>query len=218
MFRSSILRDVLILALVCSVVFWWRLGRLGLIDPDEPFYAQTAREMVASGDWLTPQIFGQPQFEKPIFFYWMNAAAYKVFGETEFAGALPAAIPATLMVGLVYVFGIGFAGRRAALASALILATGLEYGIMSRLMLTDIALALFIAGALFSFWRAQEDEAKSRAVDDAALCLRRLRRPDQGPDGHARHFSRHHQLRLDDASAVGMARERGCGPASRSMR
>jgi 4-amino-4-deoxy-L-arabinose transferase-like glycosyltransferase len=115
--------------------------------------------MVATGDWTTPQIFGHPQFEKPIFFYWMTAASFVVFGETEFAARVPAALPATLLVGLVYAFGIGFMGRRAALLSAIVLGTGLEYAIMSRLMLTDIGLALFISGALFSYWKATEDEA-----------------------------------------------------------
>ena len=158
MFRDSVRRDVIFLLLVCSVVFWWRLGSLGLIDPDEPFYAQTAREMVATGDWVTPQIFGHAQFEKPILFYWLTAASFKVFGESEFSARVSSALPATILVWLVYGFGIGFCGRRAALFSALVLATGLEFAIMSRLMLTDIALALFIAGALFSYWRALEDE------------------------------------------------------------
>ena len=158
MFRDSVLRDAIILVLVCFFVFWWRLGSLGLIDPDEPFYAQTAHEMVVTGDWVTPQIFGHPQFEKPILFYWLTAASYKIFGESELTGRIPSALPGTLLVGLVYVFGIGFFGRRTALLAALVLATGVEYAIMSRLMLTDIALALFIAGALFSYWRALEDE------------------------------------------------------------
>jgi 4-amino-4-deoxy-L-arabinose transferase-like glycosyltransferase len=158
--RTSSLRDVVILLLVCFLVFWWRLGKLGLIDPDEPFYAETAREMVATGDWITPQIFGRPQFEKPIFFYWLTAASFKVFGETEFAARVPSALPATVLVGLVYVFGCGFAGRRAAFLAALVLATGLEFAIMSRLMLTDIALALFVAGAMFCYWRTQEDPAR----------------------------------------------------------
>jgi len=158
MFRDSVRRDVIFLLLVCSLVFWWRLGSLGLIDPDEPFYAQTAREMVATGDWVTPRIFGQPQFEKPILFYWLTAASFKLFGGSEFSARVSSALPATLLVWLVYGFGIGFCGRRAALLSALVLATGLEFAIMSRLMLTDIALALFIAAALFSYWRALEDE------------------------------------------------------------
>src|ERR1700712_311225 len=151
MFRDSVRRDAIILFLVCSLVFWWRLGSLGLIDPDEPFYAQTSREMVATGDWVTPQIFGHPQFEKPILFYWLTGASFKLFGGSEFSARVSSALPATVLVWLVYGFGIGFCGRRAALLSALVLATGLEFAIMSRLMLTDIALALFIAGALFSY-------------------------------------------------------------------
>ena len=77
-------RDLLILSLLCYVAFWWRLGQIGLIDPDEPFYAQTAREMVETNDWITPHIFGAPQFEKPIFYYWLVAASFKLFGQTEF--------------------------------------------------------------------------------------------------------------------------------------
>src|SRR5437899_7690898 len=93
MFRSAAVRGVVFLLLLCSVVFWWRLGKLGLIDPDEPFYAQTAREMVATGDWMTPRIFGSPQFEKPILFYWLTAGSFEVFGESEFAARVPSALP-----------------------------------------------------------------------------------------------------------------------------
>src|ERR1700749_1367895 len=96
------LRDLLLLLALCFVVFWWRLGALGLIDPDEPFYAQTAREMVQSGDWVTPQIYGAPQFEKPIFYYWLVAGSFRAFGETEWAGRAPTAVFATALVLLVW--------------------------------------------------------------------------------------------------------------------
>ena len=152
-------RDIFILLVVCLLVFWARLGRLGLIDPDEPFYALTAQEMLESGDWVTPQIFGEPQFEKPIFFYWLTAISFKAFGITEWAARLSSAVPATLLVFLVYAFTTRMFNRRTGLLSALVLATGLEYAIMSRLMLTDIALALFIAASLFCYWLALEEEA-----------------------------------------------------------
>ena len=153
-------RDLFILLVVCLLVFWARLGHLGLIDPDEPFYALTAQEMLESGDWVTPQIFGEPQFEKPIFFYWMTALCFKAFGITEWAARVPSALPATLLVFLVYAFATRMFSRRTALFSAVVLATGLEYAIMSRLMLTDIALALFIAASLFCYWLALEEEAR----------------------------------------------------------
>ena len=153
-------RDLLILLVVCLLVFWARLGHIGLIDPDEPFYALTAQEMLESGDWVTPQIFGEPQFEKPIFFYWLTALSFKAFGITEWAARLSSAVPATLLVFLVYAFTTRMFNRRTGLLSALVLATGMEYAIMSRLMLTDISLALFIAASLFCYWLALEEEAR----------------------------------------------------------
>ncbi len=150
-------RDLLILLVLCVLVFWVRLGRIGLIDPDEPFYAVTAQEMLQGGDWVTPRIFGEPQFEKPVFYYWMVAASYRVFGISEWAGRLPSALPATLLVFLAYAFAARVWNRRTGLLAGIVLGSGLEYAIMSRLMLTDIALALFITGSMYCFWLAVED-------------------------------------------------------------
>lgn len=152
--------DLIILLVVCFVAFWWRLGTLGLIDPDEPFYAQTAREMVQSGDWVTPQIYGAPQFEKPIFYYWLVAGSFKALGETEFAGRMPTAVFASILVLLVWWFGSRVWNARSGFLAALVLATGLEFCVMSRLMLTDIPLATFLAAALFCYWLALKEEAQ----------------------------------------------------------
>ena len=150
--------DLIVLLVVCFAAFWWRLGTLGLIDPDEPFYAQTAREMVQSGDWVTPQIYGAPQFEKPIFYYWLVAGSFKALGETEFAGRMPTAVFATVLVLLVWWFGSRVWTGRAGFLAALVLATGLEFCVMSRLMLTDIPLAAFIAASVFCYWLAVRHE------------------------------------------------------------
>ena len=146
--------DLAVLLAVCFLAFWWRLGTLGLIDPDEPFYAQTAREMVKSGDWVTPQIYGEPQFEKPILYYWLVAASFKALGETEFAGRMPATLFATLLTLLVWWFSSRVWNARAGFLAALVMATGLEFCVMSRLMLTDVPLATFIAGSVFCYWFA----------------------------------------------------------------
>src|SRR5262249_35432983 len=108
-------RDALVLLLVCALVFWWRLGRLGLIDPDEPLYAQPTTEMLASHDWMTPRIFGHPQFEKPILFYWLAMGSFSVLGPGELAARAPAALFGTLLVLMTYGFGARAFGRRSGL-------------------------------------------------------------------------------------------------------
>ncbi len=150
----------LTLLAICTVMFWWRLGHLPLIDPDEPFYAQTTTEMVKGNEWATPMIFGERQFEKPIFFYWQAMIAQKIFGQTELAARVPSALAGTLLVFLTWIFGRRMFSPRAGFCAAVVLATGVEYAFMSRLMLTDIFLALCISASVFCFWLATEEEDK----------------------------------------------------------
>lgn len=83
----------LALVLVC---FSSGLGALGLTGPDEPRYAAIARNMARSGDWVTPRLAGQPWFEKPALYYWLAAAAFRRFGDGEFAMRLPSVMAAVL--------------------------------------------------------------------------------------------------------------------------
>ena len=182
MFKSS-RADFFVLLVVCFAAFWWRLGTLGLIDPDEPFYAQTAREMVQSGDWMTPRIYGAPQFEKPIFYYWLVAGSFKVLGETEFAGRFPTAVFATALVLLTWAFARRVWNGRAGFLAALVLATGLEFCVMSRLMLTDVPLAFFLAGSLFSYWLAMRCDARRHWWIFWALVCNGLAVLTKGPIG-----------------------------------
>lgn len=144
------------LALVCAVAFWWKLGALGLIDPDEPFYAQTAREMLARGDWCTPYMFGAPQFEKPILFYWLVMGAFEAFGRTEFAARCVPALFATALVALTYLFGRRTFGDRAGFCAGLVLASNLASTALSRFVLTDVVFAFFVTASLASYWMASE--------------------------------------------------------------
>ncbi|HEY7729190.1 MAG TPA: glycosyltransferase family 39 protein [Candidatus Eisenbacteria bacterium] len=160
--RRSTLRAALAAALVlvvCALAFWWRLGYLGLIDPDEPFYAESAREMLAARDWVVPHIFQQPQFEKPVLLYWLAMGSMLVFGETEFAARAPAALFATLLVLLTLFFGMRVFGARAGLLAAVVLATCLEIVVSARMVLTDVVLAAFVCASVFSLWLAARSEA-----------------------------------------------------------
>jgi 4-amino-4-deoxy-L-arabinose transferase-like glycosyltransferase len=159
---NSLLNSTRFQALVLSVfvflLFWWRIGSLPLIDPDEPFYALTTREMVESGDWVTPRIFGEPQFEKPILFYWQTCLSQTLFGESPFASRLPVAIAASLVVFLTWHIGRTMLSPLAGFLSAIVLATSTLFVIMSRIMLTDISHTLFISLSMFCLWRAFHDE------------------------------------------------------------
>jgi 4-amino-4-deoxy-L-arabinose transferase-like glycosyltransferase len=153
---SSTRRDAAVLLLVCVIAFGWRLGRLGLIDPDEPFYAQTAAEMLDRHDWLTPHIFGHPQFEKPPLFYWLSCVSFLALGRGELAARLPGALASTVLVFLTWGFGRRAFGRRAGLLAGLVLATGVAFAVTARMMLTDAVFAACVCASCFAFWRAAE--------------------------------------------------------------
>jgi len=74
------------------VCYFSNLGAIGFVGPDEPRYAWIARDMAESGDWVTPRLYGKPWFEKPVLYYWMAAASFKVFGISEAAARLPSAL------------------------------------------------------------------------------------------------------------------------------
>jgi 4-amino-4-deoxy-L-arabinose transferase-like glycosyltransferase len=175
--------DLLILLLVCFAAFWWRLGVVGLIDPDEPFYAQTAREMIQRHDWLTPHIYGEPQFEKPILYYWLVAGSFELFGESEWSGRAPTALFATALVLMVWAFASRVWNARTGFLAALVLATGLEFCVMSRLMLTDVPLAFFLGAALFSYWMAGEHEERRNGWIALSIACNGLAVLTKGPIG-----------------------------------
>ncbi|MFQ3581277.1 MAG: glycosyltransferase family 39 protein [Chloracidobacterium sp.] len=95
--RPSV-RQVAFLLVTCGVAFFWQLGGLGLLGPDEPRYAQVAREMWQRGDWITPTLGGTTWFEKPALLYWLIGLTCQVTGFNEWGARLPSAIAATLTV------------------------------------------------------------------------------------------------------------------------
>ncbi len=172
-----------LLLLVCGIAFWWRLGYLGLIDPDEPFYAQTTREMLRANDWVTPRIFDHPQFEKPIAIYWLTMASFRAFGATEFAARFPMALFATLLVFLTYGFASRVLGRRTGLLAAIVLATSVEVIVSARMVLTDMVFAAFVCGSAFALWLAAAEERLRERWFLAACALSGLAVLTKGPLG-----------------------------------
>src|SRR5437867_673923 len=83
---------IAVLAILCYVLFFYGLGNLGMVGPDEPRYAAIARQMMATGDYITPRLNGNPWFEKPPLMYWLAAFGDRVFGINEAGARFPSAL------------------------------------------------------------------------------------------------------------------------------
>lgn len=143
--------NVLVLLVVAGFITFAYVGSLPLLDPDEPVYAETAREMLQFNDFISPRIYGEFWYDKPPMYYWLVAGAFKVFGVSEFAARLPSALMATAGTVLVYLSGRRLFNERAGLLSGLILATSLEYFYLGKAAVTDSTLTLFLTAALLAF-------------------------------------------------------------------
>ena len=130
----------LLLALVASLLLF-HLGAVPLLGPDEPRYARVAVEMARSGDWVTPTLQGQPWLEKPALYYWLAAAAFRVFGETELAARLPSVLACVFLVGVTALVGARLYGRAAGLHAGFILGTAVLPFAYGRAASMDMLLA-----------------------------------------------------------------------------
>ncbi|MBD2041151.1 glycosyltransferase family 39 protein [Microcoleus sp. FACHB-672] len=92
--------SVLWLFLICWLAFLWNLGKFGLIDETEPLFAEAARQMTVTGDWITPYFNEETRFDKPPLIYWLMAIFYKIIGVNEWAVRLPSALSAIALAGL----------------------------------------------------------------------------------------------------------------------
>jgi len=126
---------------------------LTLTSPDEVFYSLTVKEMMQQNTWMTPYIFGQPQFEKPIFTYWLLRIGFMLFGFAPFVARLFPAIFAVLGVIALYLLAMfGFKNERKAFVSALVLMSSALYIGLARTVFTDMIFSVLILFSLVSFY------------------------------------------------------------------
>jgi 4-amino-4-deoxy-L-arabinose transferase-like glycosyltransferase len=160
-----------ILFLGIGAFYLYGLGSLPLVGPDEPRYAQVAREMLQRGDFITPTLGGVPWFEKPPLLYWMMMASYRVFGVSEFAARLGPAI-----CGLLTAILVCWAGKKIAALnhdhgeidnfhlarwSAFVFLTSLGTIVFSRGASFDMVLTMTVTGALGCFLAWQLGNVRS---------------------------------------------------------
>ena len=146
-------KQILVLLVLAYVFFILGNGILSLTNPDEVFYTQTAKEMVQQRSWLTPYLFGAPQFEKPVLLYWFLRIAFMLFGISSFSARFFPAFFAALGVVAAYFLSLsGFKNKEKAFISSLILmSSGLYIG-LARTVFTDMIFSVFILLSLMSFY------------------------------------------------------------------
>ncbi|HEX7233478.1 MAG TPA: glycosyltransferase family 39 protein, partial [Candidatus Binatia bacterium] len=93
-----------LLTAVAAFVLLYQLGGAALFEPDEGRNAEKAREILLLNDWVTPHENFYPVLDKPIFFYWLIAFSYKLFGVSEWTARLPSLLSALGCVLLIYLF------------------------------------------------------------------------------------------------------------------
>lgn len=142
-----------------------------LIKPDEGRYAEIAREMAASGDWVTPRLNGIKYFEKPPLQYWVTAASFKAFGENEWTARLWPAITGFLGILLAWYAGHRLFGARSGAFAATALTSSLLYLGMGHFNTLDMGLAFFMESAVVGFLLAQQGERRWMWLAWGALAL-----------------------------------------------
>src|SRR5665647_2098938 len=133
---------ILNLMIAGLVIFFYRLGVPGLMDPDEGRYAEIAREFFVLGDWGIPHLNLLPYLEKPPLVYWLTALSFKVCGFTELAARLPSAVSALGGVLLAYGLGRAFWGPGPGVLGALVLTSAAGYVALGRILTLDMTFAL----------------------------------------------------------------------------
>ena len=179
--RRRPLLGLLALIGLCVLAFFNQLGGLGLMDKTEGLFVEVPRQMLLSGDWVTPRWNGAPFFDYPVWGYWMVGLSFRLFGISEGVARLPAALAATATVLALFALLLVLAPReepqqqrvgRASLCAAVLTLNPGWVG-WGRSSVTDMFLASSISLALLGFalaWGAA-DRPSLRRLGHTALAL-----------------------------------------------
>jgi 4-amino-4-deoxy-L-arabinose transferase-like glycosyltransferase len=153
--RAKTLVAVLLLALA-----WFTgLGHRDLFQTDEGRYAEIPREMLVTGDWVTPRLDGFHYFEKPPLQYWATAVAYEAFGVSNASSRLW-----TALLGFLGILMTAYTARRlfdvrTAWCAALVLGGSAYYAIMGHFNTLDMGVTFFMSASLFGFLLSMQSTA-----------------------------------------------------------
>ncbi|WP_038494224.1 glycosyltransferase family 39 protein [Janthinobacterium agaricidamnosum] len=144
---------------VFVIVTLYALGVRTLVPPDEGRYAEMAREMFASGDWVTTRLNGIKYFEKPPLQTWMNALSFMAFGLGDWQARLWTGVCGLIGVGMTVLAGNKLFGGRIALYAGLVLGSSLFWIASGQIDSLDMSLSAMMCITLCALLVAQRDEA-----------------------------------------------------------
>ncbi len=167
MLRRS--RETLLAALLVAAVvpYFLNLGVSSIWDANEAFYAQTPREMIEAGDYVTPSFNFQLRMNKPVLSYWNVAASYHLFGISEWSERLPIAIGGVAIIASAFALGRLLGGTLAGLLAALVLATSPRLVLLARRIIIDVHITMWTGLVLLCFALAETRPQRRRLY----LCL-----------------------------------------------
>ncbi|MBM4071494.1 MAG: glycosyltransferase family 39 protein [Planctomycetes bacterium] len=142
----------LFLLVVCGLLFLPSLGTANLWDMDEGNYAEAAREMLLSGDWIVPTFNFKIFIDKPPLMYWSQAVSYRLLGVSEFAARLPSALACIASVLLTYELGRRMFSPHTGLLAGLVLASTLAVGVAAQFANPDGILLACALVTMLVFW------------------------------------------------------------------
>ena len=152
---------ILLLVIIYGLLWFGTLNYRHLIPSDEGRYAEIAREMLVTGDWVTPRYNGYKYFEKPPLQAWATAAAFQAFGIGDWQARLWTALTGFLTILLVGFTGARIYNARAGWLAAVVLASSPMWVISGHFNSLDMGLSAFLVAALCSLLLAQTSQNKN---------------------------------------------------------
>ena len=135
-----------------------------LLDPDEGLHAAIAQEMVERGDWVVPRLQGKPFLDKPILYFWAEAASLKLFGMSEGAVRLPGLLLGLLGMAATGIVGGRIFGRDAGWLAAIFYASMILPVALTQAAAHDVALVPSVAFATLLLWEAEQAASRRAAL------------------------------------------------------
>ena len=154
-------RSLWLLLVAFALVWFSNLEYRKLVRPDEGRYAEIPREMVASGDWVTPRLNDLKYFEKPALQYWGTAVAYTLFGEHQWTARLWSALTGFLGVLVTGMVASRLFGKGAGVVAGAVCASSLLYALIGHVNTLDMGVSFFLVTGLFCLMLAQLEPERS---------------------------------------------------------